>query len=159
MMMKAKTIFGFVALCSLFAAAGQLRSQGFFADPFRLDNPALFRQPGIPSVFNNGLVSSNIAFDWTVPTTPLPRPVTTAGQTLTAPTSAPRNFPDRLSDWAPKLGYVTGEVGFLYAHGSGKWGGDLKETYIIGEVGDDKFHINVGAAYQDSNFRLPRQIR
>ncbi|MCA1658782.1 MAG: hypothetical protein LC627_05745, partial [Verrucomicrobiaceae bacterium] len=54
------------------------------------------------------------------------------------------------------LDYVHGEVGFLYGRSSGKFGGDYKQGYIIGETGDDKFHIVVGAAYEDSSRKLPR---
>ena len=57
--------------------------------------------------------------------------------------------------------YVTGEVGFVYGRATGKFGGDYKEGYIIGEVGNDKLHISVGASYEDWNgnghsFRLGR---
>jgi len=55
--------------------------------------------------------------------------------------------------------YVTGEVGFVYGRSTGKFGGDYKEGYIIGEVGNDKVHITVGASYEDWNgrtFRLGR---
>lgn len=57
--------------------------------------------------------------------------------------------------------YVTGEVGFVYGRYTGKFGGDYKEGYIIGEVGNDKLHISVGASYEDWNgngrsFRLGR---
>jgi hypothetical protein len=58
--------------------------------------------------------------------------------------------------------YVTGEVGFVYGRATGKFGGDYKEGYILGEVGNDKLHISVGASYEDWNgnghsFRLGRQ--
>jgi len=52
-----------------------------------------------------------------------------------------------------------GEVGFLYGHATGKFGGDLYETYMLGTVGDDKFQITVGASYQESNRRVPRWTR
>ena len=52
--------------------------------------------------------------------------------------------------------YTGGEVGVFYGHSSGKFGGDDFATYIQGEVGNDKFHISVGAAYEESNGRLPR---
>jgi hypothetical protein len=55
--------------------------------------------------------------------------------------------------------YYGGEVGFLYGHASGKFGGDLLDTYMVGTVGDDKFQITVGASYQESNSRLPRRFR
>jgi hypothetical protein len=52
--------------------------------------------------------------------------------------------------------YTGGEVGVLYGHSSGKFGGDDFATYIQGEVGTDKFRISVGAAYEESSVRLPR---
>ena len=55
--------------------------------------------------------------------------------------------------------YYGGEVGFLYGHSSGKFGGDLLETYMLGTVGDDKFQITVGASYEESNGRVRRWTR
>jgi hypothetical protein len=52
--------------------------------------------------------------------------------------------------------YYGGEVGFLYGHPTGRFGGDEVQTYILGEVGTDKFQISVGASYQESNGRVPR---
>jgi hypothetical protein len=56
--------------------------------------------------------------------------------------------------------YVTGEVGFAYGRYTGKFGGDYKEAYILGTVGNDKLQITVGASYEDWNnshsFRLGR---
>ena len=55
--------------------------------------------------------------------------------------------------------YWGGEVGFMYGHSSGKFGGDEFGTYIDGTVGNDKFQINAGASYQEWNGRFPRRIR
>jgi hypothetical protein len=55
--------------------------------------------------------------------------------------------------------YYGGEVGFMYGHSSGKFGGDEFGTYIDGTVGNDKFQINAGASYQEWNGRFPRRIR
>ena len=55
--------------------------------------------------------------------------------------------------------YYGGEVGFLYGHSSGKFGGDLFETYMLDTVGDDKFQITVGASYEESNQRIRRWTR
>jgi len=52
---------------------------------------------------------------------------------------------------------VTGEVGFLYGEGRpGNFGGEYKEGYIFGEVGNDKIHISAGASYEEWNGRVPR---
>ena len=55
--------------------------------------------------------------------------------------------------------YYGGEVGFLYGHSSGKFGGDLFQSYLVGGVGNDKFQISVGASYEESNWRVPRRTR
>jgi len=55
--------------------------------------------------------------------------------------------------------YYGGEIGFMYGHSSGKFGGDEFGTYIDGTVGNDKFQINAGASYQEWNGRFPRRIR
>jgi hypothetical protein len=52
--------------------------------------------------------------------------------------------------------YYGGEVGFMYGHSSGKFGGDEFGTYIDGTVGNDKFQINAGASYQEWNGHVPR---
>ena len=52
--------------------------------------------------------------------------------------------------------YYGGEVGFLYGHSTGKFGGDDIQTYILGEVGNEKFQITVGASYEESSGRIPR---
>ena len=52
--------------------------------------------------------------------------------------------------------YYGGEVGFLYGHSTGKFDGDVIQTYMVGEVGNDKFHIIVGTEYDESNGRVPR---
>jgi hypothetical protein len=62
---------------------------------------------------------------------------------------------DRLFD-RPNFDYVTGEVGFLYGHSSGKFGGDYLQGYIFGEVGNDRIHISAGASYEEWNGRVPR---
>ena len=72
------------------------------------------------------------------------------------PETAAKDSSNRLFDVRPNFDYVTGEVGFVYGRASGKFGGDYKEGYIIGEVGNDKFHITVGASYEDWNGRTLR---
>ena len=52
--------------------------------------------------------------------------------------------------------YYGGEMGFLYGRSAGKFGYDDFESYIVGEVGDDKFHISVGASYEELNGHGPR---
>jgi len=52
--------------------------------------------------------------------------------------------------------YYSGEVGVFYGRSSGKFDREIMQTYFLGEVGNDKFHITVGAAHEESNSRLPR---
>ncbi len=87
----------------------------------------------------------------------LPPASTASSQNGSVP--AKSRLSDRVMDVSPKLDYAGGEVGFLYGRATGKYGGDFKQGYIIGEVGDDKFHISVGAAYEESNIRFPRSGR
>ena len=47
--------------------------------------------------------------------------------------------------------YYGGEVGILYGRWTGKGGGDLMQSYILGTVGNDKFQISVGAEYEESS--------
>jgi hypothetical protein len=47
--------------------------------------------------------------------------------------------------------YYGGEVGVLYGRWSGKGGGDMWETYVVGTVGNDKFQISAGASYDEWN--------
>jgi len=62
----------------------------------------------------------------------------------------PKDFSDEIAV-QPNRYYYGGEVGFMYGHASGKFGGDEFSTYILGDVGNDKFQINVGASYDEWN--------
>lgn len=50
------------------------------------------------------------------------------------------------------LTWTGGEVGFMYGHSSGKFGGDEFSSYIMGGVGNDHLQINVGAGYEETHF-------
>jgi len=52
--------------------------------------------------------------------------------------------------------YYGGEIGFLYGHGTGKGSGDLIDTYIFGQVGNDHFQITAGAEYEEWSGHTPR---
>lgn len=47
--------------------------------------------------------------------------------------------------------YYSGEVGVFYGRSSGKFKREIMQTYFLGEVGNDKFHITVGAAHEESS--------
>ncbi len=48
----------------------------------------------------------------------------------------------------PDRFYYGGEIGFMYGRWSGKGSGDMMESYIVGQVGNDHFQITAGAAYE-----------
>ncbi len=50
------------------------------------------------------------------------------------------------------LTWTGGEVGFIYGHSSGKFGGDEFTSYIMGSVGNDHLQINVGAGYEETHY-------
>lgn len=52
-----------------------------------------------------------------------------------------------------------GEVGFFYGRSDGKFGREDYSGYIMGGIGNDKFNITVGAAYSESEVRVPRGRR
>ena len=56
----------------------------------------------------------------------------------------------------PDQVYCGGEVGVMYGRWTGKGGGDLMQSYILGTVGNDKFQISVGAEYEESSGRSAR---
>jgi hypothetical protein len=47
--------------------------------------------------------------------------------------------------------YVGGQIGFLYGSSTGKYGGSFESGYVIGEIGNDYFHLTVGTSYSKSN--------
>ena len=47
--------------------------------------------------------------------------------------------------------YVGGEIGFLYGKSTGKYGGSVESGYVIGEIGNDYFHLTVGTSYTKSS--------
>lgn len=72
----------------------------------------------------------------------------------TASDSRPENFGKDGKDLPGELMvpptnqiYYGGEIGFLYGHSMGKGSGDLMESYIMGQVGNDHFQITAGAAF------------
>jgi hypothetical protein len=62
-----------------------------------------------------------------------------------------KDSPDEMLSSSANPIYCGGEVGFLYGRWSGKGGGDMWETYMVGTVGNDKFQITAGASYDEWN--------
>ena len=118
-----------------------------------LDNPVF----GFPfesrDVFS---LSSTFNLMGTAPRSFLPFSSAMESPRASVPATSAKDSSDRPFDLRPSFGYVTGEVGFLYGRSTGKFGGEYKEGYIIGEVGNEKIHISVGASYEEWNGRVPR---
>ncbi len=79
------------------------------------------------------------------------------GNTVSGPVRDPKDGKDYSSVEAmafekASLSWTGGEVGFMYGHASGKFGGDTFSSYILGSVGDDHLQINVGAGYEETHF-------
>jgi hypothetical protein len=67
------------------------------------------------------------------------------------PSADGKDNSDQMLDSPLSRVYSGGEVGFLYGRWSGKGGGDMFESYLVGTVGNDKFQITAGASYDEWN--------
>jgi hypothetical protein len=151
-------VAGFLGLCLPLSAQAQTQSKAG-ADMFSALNNSFLRPPlalsdGWPfsfsSAFNWIEMTSNFlpALDTAMPAKDSTR------DTATERRGYSKDSSKEVVDVRPKLlDYVSGEVGFLYGRSTGKFGREVEQGYIIGEVGDDKFHITVGAAYENSTRR------
>ena len=148
---------GFFSLC-LSLSAQQIDRSGVFS--MLTNSPPRF--PFL-TLSDGGLFSFSSALTWLQPTpsdflpglpTLAPRRTVTTPSSRVADTDSSKEAVD--VQRSGLFDYTSAEVGFLYGRSTGKFGGDYKQGYITGEVGDDKFHISVGAAYEESNFRVPR---
>ena len=140
----------------------QLRSMAAANNGSVLLQPSLFNSLDNP-VFgfpfsNRDVFSLSTTFDLmgTTPRSVLPFSPATESPRASLPETAAKDSSNRLFDLRPNFDYVTGEVGFLYGRSTGKFGGDYKEGYIFGEVGNDRIHISAGASYEEWNGRVPR---
>ncbi|MEP6686690.1 MAG: hypothetical protein ABJB22_07930, partial [Verrucomicrobiota bacterium] len=77
-------------------------------------------------------------------------------QKVNASPKAGTDFPGGVVDLRLNREYSGGELGVFYGRSTGKFGVEEKQAYIIGGVGDERFHITVGAAYEESSGRIPR---
>ena len=118
-----------------------------------LDNPVI----GLP-FSNRDVFSLATTFNLVGATPQSFLPFSPANETprVSRPVTSAKDSSDRLFDLRRNFDYVTGEVGFLYGRSSGKFGGEYKEGYIFGEVGNDRIHISAGASYEEWNGRVPR---
>lgn len=60
----------------------------------------------------------------------------------------PKDSPEMMLS-PPDRFYYGGEIGFLYGHSIGKGGGDMTESYISGQVGNDHLQITAGASFEN----------
>jgi hypothetical protein len=84
------------------------------------------------------------------------------GNTISGPVKDPKDGKDYSSVESmavekASLTWTGGEVGFMYGHASGKFGGDTFSSYILGSVGNDNLQINVGAGYEETHFSRSRR--
>jgi len=148
-------VVGLLSLCLSVSAQQTSRSNIFSA----LNN-SLLRLPSL-TLSDGQLFSFSTAFNWMEPTPPdfLPGLPAAAPLRLIAVSSAARSkdsSKEVVDVRRPNLlDYASGEIGFLYGRSTGKFGGEYKQGYIIGDVGDEKFHISAGAAYEESSWRVP----
>lgn len=70
-----------------------------------------------------------------------------------------RDWYDQLEETRANRIHIGGEVDLLYGKFTGKDGGDFKRGYILGEIGNEKFNISVGAAYLEFDGRHSRRDR
>lgn len=121
-----------------------------------------FRLPSL-ALSDAQLFSFSSAFNRVETTAPdfLPALGTPGPQRATASAAFPNDSSKEVVEVRrPNLfDYVGGEVGAFYGRSTGKFGREVEAGYIIGEVGDDRFHITVGASYENSSGRFPRRGR
>ena len=115
---------------------------------------------GFPSLtLSDGrLVSLSNAYNWIEATPPAFLPALSTGEPARVSSAATsgRDSGNKVVEVQPKLfDYAGGEVGFLYGRSTGKYGVEVEQGYIFGEAGNDKFHISVGAAYENLSGRFP----
>jgi hypothetical protein len=70
---------------------------------------------------------------------------------VTEPSILAKDLPTEMQSSSLDPLYYGGEVGVLYGRWSGKGGGDMWQTYIVGTVGNDKVQITAGASYDEWN--------
>ena len=152
-------VAGFLSLCLPLSAQQTDRPDIFSALNSSFLRPSSLTLSDGQLFSFSGAVAPPLLFNWMETTTPdfLPALATTAPQRANAGSSAtaPKDSSKEVVDVRRPnlLDYAHGEVGFLYGRSSGKFGREVEQGYIIGEVGDDKFHITVGAAYENSTRR------
>ena len=151
-------VAGFLSLCVPLSAQ-TYRPDLFSALNNSLSLPSLSLSDGQRFSFW-GAVAAPFSLSWMEPTPPdfLPALSPPLPQTATASAAYPKDSSKEVVDVRKPdlLDYATGEVGFLYGRSTGKFSSDVEQGWFTGEVGNDKFHISVGAAYENSSVRFSR---
>ncbi len=150
-------VAGFLGFCLPLSAQQTDRS-----DIFSALNNSLLHLPSL-TLSDGESFSFPSAFSWIEPTSPDFLPALSMASTTARPHRAPASAglaedssKDVVTAQRPLFDYAAGEVGFLYGRSTGKFGREVEAGYILGEVGNDKFQINVGASYENSSGRFPR---
>ena len=152
-------VAGFLGLCLPLSAQQTYRPDLFSALNNSISLPSLSLSDG-QRFFFSGAVASPFSFNWIEPTPSdfLPALSTAAPPRAHAAAAYPKDSSKEIMDLQKRnlFDYAHGEIGVLYGRSTGKFSGDVEQGYFIGEVGNDKFHISVGAAYENSSGRFPR---
>jgi hypothetical protein len=160
--MRKLTLWAFAGLCLCFSL---FASQACRADIFSPLSNSLLRVPSL-TLSDAQLFSFSSAFNRmeTAPADFLPAfaLATTTPQRAVAASRATdtKDFSKGSEGVEVRrnlLDYVHGEVGFLYGRSTGRVSGNTEAGYVIGDLGDDKFHITAGAFYENSDLRWRRR--
>jgi hypothetical protein len=147
-------VAGFLGLCLPLSAQQTDRP-----DTFSALNNFLPRLPSL-ALSDTQCFSFSSAFNWIEPTPPdfLPALKATAPPKAKASAIPGKDSSKEIVDMQRSnlFDYASGEVGFLYGRSTGKFSREVEQGYFIGDVGNDKFHISVGAAYENSSGHFPR---
>src|ERR1044071_1794291 len=151
-------VAGFAVLCLCWS--GQ---QARGADPLHLDGSmldhSLLRPPSL-SLEDNQRFFFSTSFGWMQPTADfLPAFNPVDSKNFVRPDLPNRRNlaeNDNVMDLhSTDRIHVGGEVGFLYGRSSGKYGFEYERGYVIGELGNDYFHLTVGTSYERASGRNP----
>jgi hypothetical protein len=172
MFKRAFGVAGFLALCFPLAAQQPFDSASTFIF-YRpeivtsVDSSDLLRELPMAKFLDGRLPGSTaLGRMGTAPVANFPMALVNAeprkkGNSVSGPVRDPKDGKDYsstelLAVEKASLAWTGGEIGFMYGHSSGKFGGDEFTSYITGGVGNEHLQINVGASYQEFNGRLPR---
>jgi hypothetical protein len=150
-------VAGFVGLCVSLSVQQARGAEQLQLDGISLDRSSL--QPPSISLEDRESFFFSTSFGWMEPRAdflPTFNPVQPQGA-ASPNMSRRRDAVDEVVDLrSPDRIHVGGEVGFLYGRSSGKYGREFELGYVIGELGNDKFHLTVGTSYENSSGRIPR---